>query len=294
MSKKIIIIALVCVAGFAIFGGYASWYTYNRLKKIEQVDTCGKEPAAPVTTTAPDGNLASIYEIETCSAVVVPPSIGNLVRGRIVFEHIPERMIVNQYSLTDALLGNYTLGSDDSIGCDQSATTTDCSILPPPQPEPQSYIPLPAQPTDTWTSATETPISLPGFSFMLPLGWHVSIYADESAEGIHMLAQRDPNDRGLTIDCPPVGKGFEEATRLSSEERSFIADDTQYSIALEEWASPGNQPWYFLWIRTHKPGDFSTDALGTACLAQGNANSDVMKAFRLMYETWRKGPDNRG
>jgi hypothetical protein len=89
----------------------------------------------------------------------VPPSIGDLVRGRITFARVPEGMKVSPYSFVDVFLGRYTLNLNLGAPCNQSATTTDCSTLPtlpaPSQPEPQTYVPPnPVQPITTWTSAT--------------------------------------------------------------------------------------------------------------------------------------------
>ncbi len=41
----------------------------------------------------------------------------------------------------------------------------------------------------------------------------------------------------------------------------------------------------FLSILAHSPGDFSTDSLGTVCLATGAATPDIEEAIRSMYET---------
>ncbi|MBI4088379.1 hypothetical protein HY418_03315 [Candidatus Kaiserbacteria bacterium] len=292
MVKKPTIVAgaLVLMAGIGL-SAYAAWYSYNRQAKIAQVEQCNygfEHPKPPTMMTAPDGTLAPVYSIEPCVTVIVPPPLWDLVRGRIAFENIPERMKVNPYSLTGVLLGRYTLGPDIALPCDQSATTTDCSALPPPQSEPQPYVPPnPVQPTETWVSATGTPLSFSGFSFMLPPGWHGSVYEKGFAGGVHALVQSDSNDRGFTIDCPPDGKGLEAATRLSSEERSFTADGG-YSVAFEKWTAPGNDPWYFVWVRAHELGDFSTDASNTVCLAQGSATPDIEEAMRAMYSTWGK------
>ena len=238
--------------------------------------------------TAPDGTLAPVYSINTCAAVVVPPSLWDLLRGHIVFENVPERMKINPYSFTDVLLGRYTFGPALS-GCDQSATTTDCSTLPAPsQPEQQPYVPPdPIQPSETWTSATGTPISLFGFSFELPAGWHGSVYSDAYLGNLHVLVQSDSNDRGFTIDCTPDGKGFEDATRLSSEMRSFTTGGTDYSAAFEKWTAPGNDPWYFLWVRTPQSGDSLNGSSGTYCLTRGSATPDTEEAMRTMYESWQ-------
>lgn len=175
-------------------------------------------------------------------------------------------------------------------GCDQSATTTDCASLAAlPQEPPPSYLPPnPIQPTATWTSATGTPILLAGFSFELPAGWHGSVYSDAYLQNLHVLVQSDLNDHGFTIDCTPAGKGLESATRLSSEKRSFTSGDgTGYSVAFEKWTASGNDPWYFVWVRTPQSGDSLNGSSGTYCLAQGTATPDIEEAMRTMYESWR-------
>ncbi len=175
-----------------------------------------------------------------------------------------------------------TVQTTPSERCDQSATTTDCSkISPLAQPEPQPYVPPdPSQPTETWNSATGTPISLYGFSFELPAGWHGSVYRSAYTGNVHALVQSESNGQGFTIDCPPSGKGLEAATRLSSEERLFSAGGLDYAIAFEQWAAPGTDSWYFLWVRT------AHDPSGTYCLAQGTSTPDVAQAMQTMFATW--------
>ncbi len=292
MNRKSLIIAgAALLFVLASASAYAAWYSLERQAKTARIEQCNYElehPKPPVMMAAPDGSLAPVYDINTCFAVVVPPSLWDMVRGNIVFEGIPERMKVNQYSLTDVLLGRYTLGPDITSPCDQSATTTDCSKLPPPSGQPQPYIPPNAvQPLEEWTSATGTPITLSGFSFMLPSDWHGEVYDKPYAGGRHVLIQKSQNEPGFVIDCPPDGKGLEAASRLSSEERSFIANGITYSVAFEKWTAPGNEPWYFVWVRAHQLGDFSTDASGTVCLAQGSTDSDTEAAMQKLYETWK-------
>jgi len=271
-------------------GAYAAWYTYHRHEVIVQLDKCDyalAHPEASPKVRAPDGTFVTV--ITPCLMQPVPPSIGNLVQGRITFTRVPESTKVNPYSFLDVLLGRYTLEPNLGAPCDQSATTTDCSkLVSLPQTSPPPYMPPnPVQPVETWVSATGTPISLYGFSFELPAGWHGAVYKDAYLQTLHALAQSDSNDKGLTIDCPPAGKGLEAATRLSSETRSFTADGTDYSVAFEKWTAPGNDPWYFLWIRTLQSGDSSNGSSGTYCLAQGTAAPDTEKAMRTMYDSWK-------
>lgn len=291
MSRKLlIIISSILLFALVVVGAYSAWYTYHRHEVIAQLEKCDyvlTHPEASPKMRAPDGTFVSV--MTPCLMQPVPPSMGDLVRGRITFARIPEGTKVNPYSFVDVLLGRYTLGPNLGAPCNQSATTTDCSTFPAPsQPEPQPYVPPnPVQPIATWTSATGTPISLAGFSFELPAGWHGSVYSSAYLGSLNALVQSDSNDRGFTIDCTPDGKGLEGATRLSSEERSFTTDGTDYSVFFEKWTAPGNDPWYFLWVRTPQSGDSLNGSSGTYCLARGSATPDVEEAMRTMYESWK-------
>src|SRR3989344_5169078 len=180
---------------------YPAWYSFDRFTKTVQV--------------------------EKCNDILTNPPAPVMMTA-------PDATLAPVYSINTCAAA--------LSGCDQSATTTDCSTLPAPsQPEQQPYVPPdPIQPSETWTSATGTPISLFGFSFELPAGWHGSVYSDAYLGNLHVLVQSDSNDRGFTIDCTPDGKGFEDATRLSSEMRSFTTGGTDYSAAFEKWTAPGN------------------------------------------------------
>jgi hypothetical protein len=269
---------------------YAVWYSYHRQAIIAQIAQCEYQLAHPEASPkmrAPDGTMVPV--MTPCPMLAVPPPLFDLARGHITFSNVPPHTKVNRYSLTDVLLGHYTLGPGISLPCDQSATTTDCTTLSPPQLEPQSYVPTnPVQPIETWVSATGTPVSFSSFSFILPVGWHGAVYEKGFAGGVHALVQNNSNDKGFTIDCPPDGKGLEAATSLSSEERSFTANGIDYSVVFEKWTAPGNDPWYFILVRALQSGDFSTDSSGTACLAQGSAIPDVEEAMRALYSTWGK------
>ncbi|GEM_PF-2205286 len=286
MKKYLLIILVILVVAL---GAYAAWYTYHRHEVIVQLDKCDyalTHPEASPKMRAPDGTFVSV--MTPCLMQPVPPSIADLLRRRVSFTRVPESTKVNPYSFVDVLLGRYTLGPNLGAPCNQSATTTDCSkLVSLPQTPPPPYVPPnQVQPIETWVSATSTPIPLFGFSFELPAGWHGAVYKDAYLQTLHALVQSDLSDKGFTIDCPPAGKGLEAATRLSSEERSFTTDGTDYSVAFEEWTAPGNDPWYFLWVRTPQLGDSSNGSSGTYCLAQGTATPDIEKAMRTMYESW--------
>jgi hypothetical protein len=288
--KKIILIILAIIILVPVI--WATWYTYNRQTKIAQAKQCQYEiehPKPPTIMMAPDGTPAILNSIvNPCMNFIVLPSLSDIITGHIVFEGIPERMKVNPYSFTDVLLGRYTVGPNVSLPCNQSATTTDCSKLPPPQSEPQPYIPPdPTKPEEEWTTATNTPVSFDGFSFTLTPGWHGSVYKKAYAGGWHALVQRDLNKGGFVIDCPPDGKGLEAATRLSTEERSFVVGTTTYSISFEHWTAPGNDPWIFVWLKSNVLGDWNTDQYGNICIAQGSTDPDVEAALKELYESWK-------
>ena len=172
-------------------------------------------------------------------------------------------------------------------GCDQSSTTTDCSKLPLSTGEQQPYVPPDAvQPDTTWTSAAGAPITLFGFTFELPAGWHGEVYSSLYEGTVHVLVQRESTTAGFTIDCPPIGKGLEAATRLTSESRTFTTAGMSYTVAFEKWTAPGNDPWFFVWVRTAESGDSLSGSAGTYCLVQGAATPDIETAMREMYSTW--------
>jgi len=266
-----------------MISGYATWYTWHRHVVVAQAAECDYQLAHPETAPkmrAPDGSMVPV--MTPCLIGVTPPSLLELIRGRIVFADVPERMQVNPYTFWDVLLGRYSVSLNSGVLCGQSATTTNCSALSlTPKFESQPYVPPdPSQPIATWISATGTPISLYGFSFELPVGWHGSVYSSAYTGNLHALVQSESSDQGFTIDCPPSGKGLEAATRFSSEERLFAAGGIDYSVAFEKWTAPGNDPWYFLWVR------MAHDSSGTYCLAQGSATPDIAQAMQTMYATW--------
>ncbi len=293
MLRKNIIIITVTVFASMILGAYATWYTYSRQVKIAQVEKCDykmEHPEPPTTYLDPDGNVVSVMITEPCLIIPIPPSLWDLLRGRIAFEGALSGLEVNPYSLKDILFGNYTLGPARNMPCDQSATTTPCATLEalragePSMPAPYISFSV-VYPISELTSATDTSVTLSGFIFQLPSGWHGEVYEKSNFGGVHALMQSESSDRGFTIDCPPDGKDLESATRLSSEERTFTKNSTTYSTALEEWAAPRNDPQYFVWIRTHESSDISNHAPSTVCLAQGSATSDIKNAMSMFYKT---------
>jgi len=150
-SKKTILITVLFLAVVAI--AYAAWYSYARHEKLAQAMQCTydlEHPKPPTIVTGPDGNPAPLYSLNGCAMVIVPPSLWDVLRGRIVFTNVPQRMKVNPYSFADILFGRYTFGPTD-VGCDQSATTTDCNSLPAQNPILACY---PQSPT----GAEDTPI----------------------------------------------------------------------------------------------------------------------------------------
>lgn len=246
---KILVYILISITAFGIIG-YTAWYSYDRNQKIQKNEECSRLHEAGIG----DGSLPCVFQI-------VPPTLWNKVTGN-----------------------EPTLMINDLTGCDQSATTTDCS-KPFPKSKSEPYIPPnPAQPKQIWTSATSTP-TIAQFKFELPEGWTGELYEKGFAGGTVALVRNDTTGIMFRIDCPPDGKGLEAATRLSSETRTFNTSDNEYSAAFEEWTAPENEPWYFVWVRAHEPSNFLTDSVDTVCIAQGKVDTLIYGAMRMMYDT---------
>lgn len=143
MSKKLI----ASLALLGIIGAYAIWYTYHRQAVIAETARCNDQLAHPETAPkmrAPDGSLVPV--MQPCLLQATPPSLSDLIRGRIILTDIPAHMRVGSFSLENILLGRYPLVLDSNLPCDQSATTTDCA----------SIIPSPAMPQTTSQGAATT------------------------------------------------------------------------------------------------------------------------------------------
>jgi hypothetical protein len=241
-------IVLILSAIIVILGGYASWYSFNRNQVIAHNKGCymSRVPCDMVPRT--------IWEVITDSPSSVLPG------------YIPARF-----------------GPMNDVPCNQSATTTPCEIFAAlPQTPPEPYVPPDIiKPIDEWTSTADTPIAFAGYSFLLPPGWHGSGY-DKGGAGQHLLVQQDPNEKGFTVDCPPDGKGLEVATRLSVEERTFKNDGVSYALSLEKWTAPGNDPWFFIFVRKES----NHDTLPTSCLARGDDDPNTAAAMSMLYRTW--------
>lgn len=141
-------------------------------------------------------------------------------------------------------------------------------------------------PIPIMTTGTDTPITIAGFTFTLPEGWHGSVYQLPSMDGWHAFLQKNSEEAGFLIDCPPAGKGLESAERLSTEQRFFDKGTTTYSVTLEQWTAPGNDPWYFVWVRARESTNLVNDKSVTVCLVQGRATSDISVALRQIYKSW--------
>lgn len=192
----------------------------------------------------------------------------------------------NQIIISNSVLPGYIparIGQMHDIPCNQLATTTDCEkIATLPQTPPQPYVPPnTVVPLEEWTSTSNAPVTFFGFTFSLPPGWH-GLVSDKGGSGQHLFVQKNPNEKGFTVDCPPDGKGLEAATRLSVEERIFVKNGASHTLSFEKWTAPGNDPWIFVILRREP----STSFPATSCLAQGSTDSDVATAMHMMYETW--------
>ncbi|MFA5830697.1 MAG: hypothetical protein WC878_02600 [Candidatus Paceibacterota bacterium] len=254
MNKIYILILVIVLFSALIFGGAVVLYTFDRNAKLDHNKECER---------LSEESRARGEEFPPCAMELIPPTFADRATEKQMTE------------LTERLRRR---------GCDQSATTTDCSKIPPALPsEPPTYIsPNTVKPIKEWTTATDTPVTLAGFSFTLPPGWHGSVYEKPHAGGTHVLVQKNAEQAGFTIDCPPDGKGLEEATRLSTEERSFVDDGVAYALSLEKWISAENDSWLFVWFRQTIPDGF----LATICLARGSTESDIASAMKMMYNTW--------
>lgn len=103
--RKIIVFSVFVIMFTLVVGviGYASWYEWNRVEKIAYNEACEATTARAVADSAEDTipNLPCAYEL-------VPPTLWELFGGA---------------------------GKDGAIGpvmihpCDQSATTSDCSVI---------------------------------------------------------------------------------------------------------------------------------------------------------------------
>ena len=104
-----IAITLACFA-------YVTWYNQQRKAFIARTTHCQDQFAQPETAPqmrAPDGSMVAV--MTPCLIEVVPPSILDLVRGRMVFTGVPDHMQVAPYSQTDVFLGRYSLTIDLSL-----------------------------------------------------------------------------------------------------------------------------------------------------------------------------------
>jgi len=254
MNKIYILGLIVVLLSILIFVGTAVQYTTDRNAKLDHNKECERLSAE---------SRARGKEFPPCVFEIIPPTLSDRATGKQMAE------------LTERLRKR---------GCDQSATTTDCSKIPPATPsEPPAYIPPNTEkPIEEWTTATDTPVTLADFSFTLPPGWHGSVHEKPYGGGTHVLIQKDAGQAGFTIDCPPDGKGLEEATRLSTEERSFVAGSITYTLSFEKWTSKGDDPWLFVWLKKTIPEGFPA----TICLAQGGTEPNIASAMKMMYDTW--------
>ena len=278
---------LVCLTS------YAFWYTHERNTKLAQIKECSdllEQPAQLVMMEGPPGvpNPVPVQMATPCPIVVAPPTLLNLMRGRLVFEGVRPSMKVQPYSLTDILLGRYVLSPDFGMGCDQSATTVPCATLEalsvsPSAPAPAYVPPNFVVPNYTFTTATNTSVTVVGYSFKLPLGWHGEIFSGFT--GLHMLIQNSTSTTGFVVDCPPGGKGLEAAKVLTSVQRSFMHGDVNYELSFDKWTAPGNDPWHFIFIKTSQGGG----ELRGECIAQGSATPTVTEAMQMFYETFSIG-----
>jgi hypothetical protein len=251
MNRALKMSVFLLAAIFAWVVLYASWYSINRSQAIARDDACARSGRA-------------------CPTDTIPPTFWEMVtnhHGQIGPVGVSQRL--DPY-------GN---------GCDQSATTTDCSKLDTlSQTPPEVYVPPNfVSPIAEWESATDTPLAIGEFSFMLPVGWHGSVYDTGNGSQNVLIESYQNGPPGFTVDCPPFGKGMEAARLLSNEERSLVHDRAVYTLAFEKWSAPGNDPWLF--VRIQKEVDNDTPIL--MCLVQGSFEPNIVTAMHTLYKTLR-------
>lgn len=125
--KHTLHIAGVIVIGIVVaLGAYATWYTWHRHAVSVQTASCEKqlEVGNAPKMRAPDDTMVPV--MTPCLIEPVPPSLGALLTGHTAPTDVPEHMIVNPYTLWDALLGRYSVSPNIGAPCNQSATTTGC------------------------------------------------------------------------------------------------------------------------------------------------------------------------
>ncbi len=207
MAKSRVLITTIIVLGLTILficATYAAWYSYDRQVKIAQIEKCASKmehPDPPTTYVGPDGNIVSVMISEPCLIIPIPPSLWNLLRGRLVFEGVHDGLEVNPYSLKDILLGNYTLGPGIDLPCDQSATTTPCATLEALKaaqpPVPAQYTVNTNEPVGTISTTTSGQTSYVnknmGLTFEFPQDWHLGMntLGDASGHGYLQLFNYD-------------------------------------------------------------------------------------------------------
>ncbi|MCK9352393.1 MAG: hypothetical protein WCT49_04655 [Candidatus Paceibacterota bacterium] len=253
MNKIYILILIVLLFSVLLFGGSVALYTFDRNAKLDHNEECGRLSAE---------SRAQGKEFPPCAMEIIPPTFTDRAAGKQLTE------------LTERLRKR---------GCDQSATTTDCSkISTSVSSTSPVYIPPNAvKPMEEWTTATDTPITLAGFSFTLPPGWHGSVYEKPYMGGTHTLVKKDTEQAGFTIDCPPDGKGMEETTRLSSEERQFFDGENSYTVSFEKWISQQNDSWLFVLIQQAT----QERSLTKVCVVSGSTEPDIASAVKAIYDT---------
>lgn len=137
--------------------------------------------------------------------------------------------------------------------------------------------------TREWDTEAGVRIAMGGLSFELPEMWHGEMYGHRDGQFMRAFKPSPREDHPITISlsCPPAGKGLEAATRLSTEDRTFVRDGRTYTASLQKWTASENNPWYFLFVDSLA----TATSTGINCLAHGSADDDSTAALRMMFET---------
>lgn len=159
--------------------------------------------------------------------------------------------------------------------------------LPASPPMPPGYIPSGVNfndsvevPVQMTISGASTTITMSGFSFTIPSSWKGKESFNYGSE-YSMRLQESTTTAGFNVVCPPMGKGTEGVSYLSTEERTFVNNGIEYGISLSKVGAPQSDPWYWVFVTSNVPEQ------GTNCLITGRATPEIISAMKDLYESWK-------
>ena len=143
-------------------------------------------------------------------------------------------------------------------------------------------------------ASTNTVTTVTGFSFTLPEGWVVDSQTNTSI-GQFTILTGPANTQKIRIECPPVGKGYEEYTPVSASNRLFTSEEKTYAISYTEHRST-EYPSHLLLIASLYPAP-AVDTLKEhpsdepVCIVVAPANDSdgpqVITAVKAIADSWR-------